>query len=563
MRRPNRIPVYQIDPDEVLLDARNLPSFNTQQFEGRIERPISKTAFYVLGLLCALACLLFLGKIGQLQLVRGSALAARSVNNTLRHIPVFAERGLITDRNDVELAWNTPTRTYIDTAGFGHLIGYVGRPNEQEVDSTEIHPDSLVGRDGVEKHYDRALQGESGIKIEEVNATGEVLSDYILRPPTTGQNLTLAIDSRLQGQFYKSIKEVVDRGIFVAGAAVMMDLKTGEVLVMTSAPEFDPNVISQGSDRAAINSYLTNKNQPFLNRVIDGLYTPGSIVKPIMALAALQEGVVTPETKILSTGSISVANPYNPAAPTIFKDWRAHGWVNLREALAVSSDVYFYAVGGGYEKQRGIGIAKIDKYAQMFGLGLPTGIDFLTEEVGVIPTPEWKAKTFNNDPWRIGNTYHTAIGQYGYQVTPLQMVRAVAAVATSGKLLTPTMLKQPRGYVASSTQITEIKPEYYQIVREGMRQSVTTGISTGLNMSDASIAVKTGTAELGVSKAYVNSWITGFFPYESPRYAYALVLERGLRDTQVGSVYVSRQFFDWLAANAPEYLAVDPGPETR
>jgi penicillin-binding protein 2 len=416
------------------LDARNLPSFNTQQFEGRIERPISKNAFYALGILCVAACLIFLGKIGQLQIMRGPALAARSVNNTLRHIPVFAERGLITDRNGVELAWNTPTRSYITKSGFGHLLGYVGRPNEKEVSTTEIHPDSLVGRDGAEKHFDRLLQGESGIKIEEVNATGEVLSDYILRPPTTGENLTLSIDSRLQEQFYKAIKEVVDQGIFVAGAAVMMDLKTGELIVMTSAPEYDPNVISTGSDRAAINSYLTNKNQPFLNRVIDGLYTPGSIVKPIMALAALQEGVVTPETKILSTGSISVANPYNPSAPTIFKDWRAQGWVNIREALAVSSDVYFYEVGGGYQNQKGIGIANIDKYAQMFGLGQPTGLDFLTEEAGVIPTPEWKAKVFKNDPWRIGNTYHTAIGQYGYQVTPLQMVRAVSAVATSGKI---------------------------------------------------------------------------------------------------------------------------------
>jgi len=560
MRRRNKhVPVYQIDPDEILLDASNLPSFNTQQFEGRIERPISKTTYYLIGVVFFLVCLVFLGKVGQLQIINGANLAKRSVNNTLRQIPIFAQRGLITDRNGVELAWNTPERAYIEQAGFGHLLGYISYPLEKELATGEFFSDELVGRDGAEKVFSQQLQGDSGIKIEEVSATGQTESDSILRPPKTGANLVLSIDSGVQAEMAKAIKTLVDNGTFQAGAGVMMDIKTGELLVMTSFPEYDPNVLSRGDDRVKINSYLTDSRQAFLNRTIDGLYTPGSIVKPIMALAALEEGIIDPETKILSTGSISIPNPYDPKQVTIFKDWKAHGWVNLREALAVSSDVYFYAIGGGYEKQKGLGIAKIDDYVKKFGLGQATGIKFLSEETGVIPTPEWKAKVFNGEAWRLGNTYHTAIGQYGFQVTPIQMVKAVAGIATSGRLITPTILKLAKGdQVQSGSLITGIKEANYQIVREGMRMAVTSGISTSLNVPEVKLAVKSGTAELGVSKKYVNSWITGFFPYESPRYAFAIVMEKGGRDNLIGASVVMRQTLDWIIANASEYLKVDP-----
>ena len=554
-QRIKHLPVYQIDPDEILLDDSNLPSFNTQQFEGRIERPISKATFYLLGIIFFLVCLIFVGKVGQLQIINGSVLAKRSVNNSLRQIPIFAQRGLITDRNDVELVWNTPDRSYIDKTGFGHLLGYISYPTEKEMASDKLFPNELVGRDGAEKVFGQQLQGENGIKIEEVNAAGQIESDSVLRPPKTGANLVLAIDSRIQAEMAKAIENLVDQGTFQAGAGVMMDIKTGELLVLTSFPEYDPEVLSRGNDRTKINSYLSDGRQFFLNRAIDGLYTPGSIIKPIIALGALTEGVIAPETKILSTGSISIPNPYDPKQSSVFKDWRANGWVNIREALAVSSDVYFYEVGGGYQNQRGLGIAKIDQYARMFGLGQPTGIDFLTEEIGVIPTPEWKAKVFNGEPWRLGDTYHTAIGQYGFQVTPMQMVRAVAGVASSGHLVTPTVLKaKPDDPPPVETIITGVNTKNYTIVREGMRMGVTAGLSRSLDFSELKIAVKTGTAELGTLKKYVNSWITGFFPYDSPRYAFAIVMEKGSRDNLIGASVVMRQTLDWIIANAPEYL---------
>jgi penicillin-binding protein 2 len=509
-------------------------------------------AFYVLGGLIALGLLLFLGKLANLQIARGEALAARSINNSLRQTPIFAERGLVLDRNDVELAWNDPAagRRYITTPGFGHLLGYIGYPTEKELAAKKYDPKELVGREGLEQAENGTLEGKRGLKIEETDVTGAVVSEHLLEEPTHGESVTTSIDSRLQAELYDRIKALVTEGRFKAGAGVIMDVRTGELLAMTSAPEFDPNLFSSGKDAAAIKTTLTDPSQPFLNRALEGLYTPGSIVKPIMALGALNEGVVVPNRVIHSSGEIRLANPYDPGTYSVFRDWKALGDLDLRHAIAMSSDVYFYSIGGGFGDQKGMGIAAIDKYAHLFGLDQPTGIDFLTEAVGTIPTPEWKAEHFDGEPWRVGDTYHTVIGQYGFQITPLEAVRAIGAIATNGTLVQPSLLK---GATPAIQTITGIKPEYYQVVHEGMRLSATEGVAAGLNLPDLAVAAKTGTAELGVSKANVNSWVVGFFPYDEPRYAFAVVLERGSRTNTIGGVYVMRQVFDWMLQNTPEY----------
>ncbi|HEY4495858.1 MAG TPA: penicillin-binding transpeptidase domain-containing protein, partial [Candidatus Paceibacterota bacterium] len=189
--------------------------------------------------------------------------------------------------------------------------------------------------------------------------------------------------------------------------------------------------------------------------------------------------------------------------------------------------------------------------------GESTGMNWSQEEIGNIPTPDWKAKNFPDDPrWRIGNTYHTAIGQYGFQVTPLQMARVAAAIATGGVLVTPTML------AASTTPIQQpardlsslISPSAFQIVREGMRLAVTEGTAQRLNIPKVIIAAKTGTAELGVTKTKVNSWVIGFFPYEAPRYAFAVVMERVPSGNTTRAALVIRELIDWLSVTDPEYL---------
>ncbi len=544
-----------LDPDEVLLDARNLPSFNTQQFEGRLEKPISKLSFYFLAALFALVLVIFLGKVFQLQVVQGGALAERSHNNTLRHIPIFAERGIIEDRHGEELAWNDAElgRAYNEAPGLAHLVGYIGYPNEEEMATGNFHPKQMVGREGAERWFNEELEGGRGLKIEEVDVGGEVVSEHVLEVPKSGAPVRLSIDLGVQGELGRAIESMMSEYGFRGGAGLIMDVKTGQLLAMVSAPEYRSGILSQGEDRAAINGYLTDKRLPFLNRVLRGLYTPGSIVKTIMAAAALQEGVISPTKQIYSSGEIAIANPYSPKDKSIFRDWKAHGWVDVRRALAVSSNVYFYAVGGGYEDQRGIGIRAIDRYAQAFGLGEATGFRFGSEETGNIPTPEWKEKVFDGEPWRLGDTYHTVIGQYGFQVTPLQMVRVVGALAT-GSLVRPTISTTDQPV---STPLGAVSPENLQIVREGMRQAVLEGTAKGLMVNEVAIAGKTGTAELGVSKADVNSWTMGFWPYENPRFAYAVVLEQGSRNNLVGATLAMRQVINWLVANRPEYLLAE------
>jgi penicillin-binding protein 2 len=366
-----------------------------------------------------------------------------------------------------------------------------------------------------------------------------------------GKDVNLSIDSELQNYIYNTIKDLSQRAGFTGGAGVIMDIKTGEVLALTSYPEYDSQILTDGSDKISINNYVTNKGNPFLDRVINGLYTPGSIVKPFMSIAALSENIIDPYKKILSTGYISIPNVYDPLHPSVFKDWKAHGWVDMRHALAVSSDVYFYEIGGGYENQKGLGISLIDKYMSMFGFGqdLPEG--FFNGASGIIPDPQWKAENFNGEKWNLGNTYHTSIGQYGFQVSPIQAVRAVASIANDGKLLEPSILLggNPEKFIQLN-----LNPDYFKLIREGMKLGVEEGLAAGLNNGYVTVGAKTGTAELGISKKFVNSWIIGFFPYNNPKYAFAIIMEKGPVTNTMGGVYIMRQVFDWMYLNTPEYL---------
>jgi len=197
-------------------------------------------------------------------------------------------------------------------------------------------------------------------------------------------------------------------------------------------------------------------------------------------------------------------------------------------------------------------ITLLDKYFQLFGLTEKTGIELLGEVEGVIPTPDWKKQKFNGDPWRLGDTYITAIGQYGTQITPLNAARFVSAIANGGELLTPSLLLG--GNPGQVKRVIELSNEDWRIVREGMRASVTYGTSVGLNVPYVKAAAKTGTAEVGSAKRYVHSWSVGFFPFESPRYAWAIVMEKGPSSNGAGATSVVRRLFDWMAINTPEYF---------
>jgi len=554
-----------IDPDEVLLDAFNLPSFDTNQFEGRVERAIGGRVSAFVGIVFMIVFTGFLFQAWNLQVARGEALALLSQQNRLDKEVLFAERGVIYDRLGQELAWNVAPsdsleeqadgktfslRAYTSQHGLGHLLGFIGYP---EKDSSGFWwRTNYVGKTGIEATFNDVLEGENGNRIIEVDALDNVQSQNIIRDPVDGENVTLSIDADVQEAMFRAIRDGVETAGFIAGAGVVMDVETGEIIAITNYPEFSSQVMTDGVDEKVIQGYAQAKAQPFLNRAVSGLYTPGSIVKPFIASAALSEKIIDPATRILSTGQLVVPNKYNPDLPSIFRDWKAHGWVNMREAIAVSSDVYFYEVGGGFETQRGLGIERIDDYMKRFGFGQAPGSIFPNEAEGVIPTPEWKAHEFNNDPWRVGDTYITAIGQYGFQVSPLQVVRAVASLANGGTLLTP-VIEVGAGREGTSVGVDDA---YLQVAREGMELAVddpVEGTAKAIKVSGISLAGKTGTAQLGYHNEWMNSWVVGFWPAENPKFAFAVVLEKAPAHTLRGAAPSMRSFFEWLVRERPEY----------
>jgi penicillin-binding protein 2 len=369
--------------------------------------------------------------------------------------------------------------------------------------------------------------------------------------PMPGEDIRLSIDTRAQEAFFEVVSEVADQIPYLGGAGVLMDVETGAIRALVSYPEFDPNVLASGGPRETIAAYNASARKPYLDRAIAGLYAPGSIVKPLSAAGALTDGIITPEVTVNSTGSISIPNPYDPERPSIFKDWKALGIVDMRDAIAWSSDIYFYMLGGGYGGQSGLGIERLAEWYRAFGLERTTGIELSGESAGFVPTPLWKEGEYE-EPWRIGDTYHTAIGQYAMQVTPIAVARAFAAVANGGKLVTPSL----REGAPVTGETLAIDPLALQVAREGMRQAVTEGTAVGLSSLDSitRVAAKTGTAQTGVRNEFYNSWIVGFFPYEKPKYVFVVVMERSPAGTTTGGVYVMSQFLPKLHRVAPDYF---------
>jgi penicillin-binding protein 2 len=621
-KRRNR----DIEPDEIFIDSSNVSGFDTDQFEGRIEKPISQTTVYIVGVLFAIIGLTFVSQTLRLQFFQNGFWKQKAENNRLNQSLVFAERGVIEDRNGVLLAWNQTDpnqadyalRFYRPTLGTHNLIGYVKYPRKDK--SGFYYNMKYAGVDGIEQYFDDLLQGEAGLKLTETDVKGNVMYESVRRPPVDGVNIQLTIDARLQEAMYGAIDELAHRSGFVGGAGMVMDIHTGEVLASVSYPEYDSNVMAAGTSTELIKGYLADSRKLFLDRVSHGVYAPGSIVKPVLAIAALNENVITPDKQIESTGELHVPNPYKPGEYTVFKDWRANGWTDMRKAIAVSSDIYFYEIGGGFPGQKGLGIQKIDEYAKNFGLGVAIKKGFFEGKAGVIPTPEWKAKNFNGDIWRVGDTYNTAIGQYGFQVTPVQAIRAIAAIANGGTVVSPRIFKQINKKednmakvmaddadnaggnravadairenqrkdalgggknltanvldaatgILNGTKDEDIQyeetvdgtwrvnisdPHYFDIVREGMRMTVTEGTMGALNVPYVKVAGKTGTAQVGLSKQTINSWAVGFFPYDNPKYAFMLLLEQGPSTAMFGASPAMAEFVGKVNLYAPEYFS--------
>ena len=538
-----------IDIEEVFLDGRNILGYHRENLEGALERPITKKIFFVMGILCTSSIALFALRTGSLQVFRADAFRERSSHNYLRFVEQPAERGLIYDRDGNVLAENKTRELYdfslslirrYPEQGFLHALGFLRK------DGT-----ALRGASGIEAQYNTLLGGISGKRIEEVNAVGLVLGSGVRTPPRGGLGMVTSLSRDLQLQLARSIERIANERGFSGGAGVVLDVSNGAVLALVSVPEFDPNVLVSGLTQEKLEDLLDDPGKPFFNRAVSGLYPPGSIVKPAIAAAALAERVIDQETTITTNGKLVLENPYFPDQPSIFLDWKNHGIVDMRSALAVSSNVYFYTIGGGYGTQRGLGMSKINQYLALFGFGEMTGIDIPGEQLGFLPDPE---SPLRSRAWTIGDTYHASIGQGDILVTPVQMAVYAATLASSGAVYRPFLVQRTVDDRKNTIQEFSLPPrksgivsnEIFRVIQEGLRDAVEYGTAQGLGGLPIRVAAKTGTAEIGKT-GRVHSWSIGFAPYNQPKIAFAVLMENGSSQNLVGATAVASEMLWWMS----------------
>lgn len=444
-------------------------------------------------------------------------------------------------------------RDYIEGSLFSHLVGYTGKVSANDLNSDPYYSIlDYIGKNGLELQYENKLRGAPGKIAVMVDSNNNVLKTLTAEEPKAGNNLILNIDKDLEQLLTNALNEKTIETNSSGAAAVVLNPKTGEVLSLVSLPNFDNNIFNGNLNDRAYQALTKDKRKPFFNRAVSGAYSSGSTIKPFIAAAVLNENVVSPDYKVDDTlGYIAIENQYNPEITYIFHDWKAHGFVDIRKALAVSANVYFYVVGGGYGNIKGLGIERIEKYLRMFGFGSILGIDLPSETDGLIPDPAWK-KITKNETWYTGDTYNVSIGQGDILITPLQLAAAVSAIANDGILYKPKVVSKITD--TRNNIIEEFNPEIIRninidkekikIVKEGMRGAVTEGSAYLLKDLPIKVAGKTGTAQVTNTFRKTNAWFAGFAPYENPEIAIAIVIE-GAGEGSTAAVPVAKQVFEW------------------
>ncbi|MAF20816.1 MAG: penicillin-binding protein 2 [Parcubacteria group bacterium] len=475
------------------------------------------------------------GQVGQLVLARG---IERSAALTLE--------SLINDWPGLRLEKNAQ-RQYLLGSYFSHVLGYTGQVNKRDL---EIHPDYLlndqIGKTGLEYQYEDLLRGAPGQEQIEVNSLGKTQRLLATKPAQPGQSLVLFIDKALQKKIYQVLEIMLDN-LSLSGqkvkkaAALAIDPNNGGILALVSLPSFDNNLFAQSISQEDLNALERDPSRPFLNRVIAGQYPAGSTVKPLIAAAALEEGIVRAGQQLSCPGGISIVNKYNPEIIYYFPDWKTHGSVDVVEAIAESCNVFFYAVGGGYGLIPGLGMERIKEYLEYFGLGQLTGIDLFHEQDGFIPDSN------QDQEWRLGDIYHAAIGQGDITATPLQIALATASIANGGILYQPQIVDRiidsAKDIPAQVIRDDFIQPANIKTVQQGMRQAVLTGSARSLADLPVKAAGKTGTAQFG-SQDQTHAWFTGFAPYEHPEIVLTILIEAG-GEGHKAAVPVAKEILSW------------------
>lgn len=451
------------------------------------------------------------------------------------------------------------------------VLGYVGRINPKElrqVDSDDYTADADIGKMGIEKYYEKQLHGIMGNDEAEIDASGRIIRILKETSATPGSTLYLTIDSNLQAEAQNVLGEET-------GAIVMLKPQTGEVLALVTKPVFDPNSFVSGMRQQDFQVLLTSPLRPLYNRAIRGQFNAASTIKPFIALAGLDDGVVSQQYKIYDPGWFQLPNTEH-----IYHDWKneGHGWVNLTKAIIVSCDTYFYNLAAN------MGISRIEEMLKDFGFGAATGIDMPEEVHGVVPSPRWKMMS-QGHPWYTGDTIVTAIGQGFLLVTPIQLAHAVATIANHGQGYRPHLLLKTVNADRSSNNYTPIpdepivlkNPKNWDIIIDAMQGVVDNPLGTGKTFgphSLYSIAAKTGTAQvygkqrdeehtrLNIPKQLRNNHLfIAFAPVEDPQIAIAVVVEHSAMANQMAAQLLNYYFQHYPLAGQPAITAT-PQPQT-
>jgi penicillin-binding protein 2 len=504
--------------------------------------------------------LFLISRLFELQIIKGKYYRELSDGNRVREIILPAPRGKILARGGenliesssskkriifkseggFELSDNTSgvdsnelitvyKRNYFLGSEFAHAGGYLGEANEEEIGKIDPKcPEKgprvlgdLVGRSGLEEEYDCSLRGTSGEALVEVDITGKYLRTLGKIEPIPGKDIKTNIDFGFQKKVAEEMKDK-------KGGIIATDAK-GEVLAFYSSPSFDPNNVVKS---------LSDSSLPLFNRVIGGLYHPGSVFKPTMAAAALEEGKIDKNYRYLDTGIIRI-NDYSYTNWYFTQYGRTEGEIGLIRAMARSTDTFFYKLG------EIVGIDGLVTYADKFGYSQKSGIDIPGEVIGLIPTPAWKKKV-KNEAWFLGNTYHFAIGQGDVAVTPIEVNRAIEIIGNGGQICTPRIAGIPK------CANLNLKKENLNLIKAGMEGVCSEG-GTGYTFFDFSsktegknVACKTGTAETN-QDGKTHAWFTLFYPSDFPEINLTVLVEGGGEGSAIAGPIARKVMDYWVA----------------
>jgi penicillin-binding protein 2 len=447
--------------------------------------------------------------------------------------------GLVTEK--------TAKRNYRFPFLFAHTLGYTGKVTKEDLanNSGYLMIDS-IGKNGTEETWEKELKGTHGFTSVEVDSQGRILRKLEEKPPVFGNRLVLGLDKNLQSALQSALEGAFLKTEAKRAAAVVIDPRDGLVRALISLPSYDNNLFGKKVNANDYQKLIEDPNRPLINRVIAGKYPPGSTIKPLLGLAALEEEIINQQTSFDCHGIISVGG-------FSFRDWKTHGpGIDLKKAIAESCDVFFYLIGGGGGESgfTGLGIDKIGEYEKKWGLDNLTNIDLEGEVKGLVPSSEWKLEQ-KKERWYIGDTYHLSIGQGDGVFTPIALANYVSAVANGGTLYRPRLVKEvleegtKRVIKENQPEILSsnlASPENLRIIREAMRETIVSGTARSLSTLPKPVCGKTGTAQVGGTEK-THSWFVGFGPEENPEVAIAVIVEEGGESTD-SAVPVAKAFFE-------------------